>query len=77
MSEPEPADSLTLPGFTKAIAKADVVSVLAFWNHGDSQAFIAESHNMSTKKVAAILKAGDRVPEAWRQEARSTSKQWS
>ncbi|PUA41522.1 hypothetical protein C5U62_31660 [Pseudomonas protegens] len=73
---PATADSLTLPGFAKPIAKADVLSVLAFWGYGDSKAFIAESHSMSVKKVAAIIDAGSLVPQAWRAEAESRRRDW-
>ncbi|MDX9668719.1 hypothetical protein [Pseudomonas sp. P8_250] len=66
---------LKVEGFKKAVPKADVISVHAFYGYGDTKAFIAESHNMSVKKVSAILSTT--LPDGWQAEAVAASRSWN
>ncbi|MEW5511997.1 hypothetical protein ABGT16_05190 [Pseudomonas asiatica] len=67
-------DGLKLPSFKKPIPRDDVVSVWAFFGHGDTRAFIAENHSMSVQKVSAILSVP--LPAEWRQQAEQLRKKW-
>lgn len=83
MSEQQPeletvddSNELKLKEFAKPITKEDVIYVLASWDFGDSKEFIAETCRMSVKKVTAIIRAGELIPNSWRDQASKRKKRW-